>query len=194
MYARHRCALLMVLVFFLPNTIEISGIVSAVSTYDIFLPPQPRDAHYYEQILIDTKPFYDNMTTELFKYAFLDEFIREGLLNALVSEVKGIGETASIDARPLEPQAVSMFVLHHMRSDSFLSFVRELTGVSGLMPDPCFGDSSRRCASGVIYMHRGQHWRMRSDIYVDKISKMQRRVSAILYLTTICYGSVVRKS
>ena len=164
------------LVFFLPNTIEISGIVSAVSTYDIFLPPQPRDANYYQHILIRTKPVYDNKTTEYFKYAFLDEFITEGLLNDLVSELKGIGETASTDARPLEPQAVSMFVLHHMRSDSFLSFVRELTGFSGLMPDPCFGDTSRRCASGIIHMHRGEHWRMRSDIYVDKFSKMQRRV------------------
>lgn len=170
------------LVFFLPNTIEISGIVSAVSTYDIFLPPQPRDTNYYQQILIRTKPVYDNKTTEYFKYAILDEFITEGLLNDLVSELKGIGETASTDARPLEPQAVSMFVLHHMRSDSFLSFVRELTGFSGLMPDPCFGDTSRRCASGIIHMHRGEHWRMRSDIYVDKFSKMQRRVSAILYL------------
>jgi len=67
-------------------------------------------------------------------------------------------------------------ILSELNSQAFLSFLRELTGISGLISDPYFhgGGLHETCAGG----HLGIH----ADFNIHREMKVERRLNLLIYL------------
>lgn len=124
---------------------------------------------------------------EPFPYVAIDGLFNESLLQGLVDHfpVPGKSEFYHYD-NPLEkkfaydrleklPSPIADFLLF-LNSSRFLSFMEQLTGIDGLIPDPYFR------GGGIHRIEPGGKLDVHLDFNIHPKLKLERRLNAIVYL------------
>jgi hypothetical protein len=122
-----------------------------------------------------------------FPHAVLDNFLPEAALDQVLAEFPGPGEAiwrqfdsnqerklASTDARLMGPVTAGLLV--ELNGAPFLDFLRDLTGIPGLVPDPHFfgGGLHQIEPDGFLEVH--------ADFKLHPTTRLERRLNLLLYL------------
>lgn len=97
---------------------------------------------------LDGKSFFDR-AQERFKFQFLPREVPNGRTRNLLAE---------------------------LNSEAFLGFLEEMTGITGLIPDPYF------TGGGLHLTRRGGHLGVHADFNIHKRMQLERRLNLLIYL------------
>ena len=161
------------------------------------LPAEPRDIYFYERLAgVATQLF--NARKSVSRAINIDNIFPRHIVD-LASKEFPKPNFARQDGKPTLPrtspnatvQRVSTFLVNHMQSGAFVSFIRAFTGIPGLVADPSLSDPWLNTdSSGLLQTQRGESWPIRPEYdQVDRITHMRRRVTAIVYLNGENYKS-----
>lgn len=122
-----------------------------------------------------------------FPHLVLDNFLPEQLLARVLGEFPSAEsgsweryndamqrKLGSRDEEALGP--LTRMLLHQLNSSAFLAFLEELTGISGLVPDPWFE------GGGLHQIVRGGLLKVHVDFNKHTLTRLDRRINALLYL------------
>lgn len=122
-----------------------------------------------------------------FPHAVLDNFLPEAAIDEVLAEFPAPGEAiwrlfdsdqerklASTDARLMGPATASL--LAELNSAPFLDFLRDLTGIPGLVPDPHYS------GGGLHQIEPGGFLEVHADFKLHPATGLERRLNLLLYL------------
>jgi len=126
-------------------------------------------------------------TADPFPHVVMEEFLPDQTLERVRAEIPKPGDIRWIEfedargkklASKAETQlgADTRFLLYQLNSSVFIEFLEELTGISGLVPDPHFW------GGGVHQIVRGGFLKIHSDFNEHPKLKLDRRLNLLLYL------------
>ncbi|MBI5629296.1 MAG: 2OG-Fe(II) oxygenase [Elusimicrobia bacterium] len=124
------------------------------------------------------KPFphlvVDNFLPEAFLEEVLEEFKAPGQIDWIRYKEKGQLKLQSNSEGQLGPN--TRYLVYQLNSSTFLMFLRTLTGIEGLLPDPhLFG-------GGMHQIVRGGFLKIHADYSKHPKLNLDRRLNAIVYL------------
>jgi Rps23 Pro-64 3,4-dihydroxylase Tpa1-like proline 4-hydroxylase len=135
-------------------------------------------AHQYQQAYAQAQPFphvvIDNFLPEPILAAVLAEFPTPEQIQWQSFQNKAEKKLASKDEQQMGD--ATRFLLYQFNSSTFISFLEELTGIRGIIPDPHFegGGLHQIQPGGYLKMHVDFNWH-------DRL-KLDRRLNLLLYL------------
>jgi hypothetical protein len=126
-------------------------------------------------------------TATPFPHAVIDEFLPEGVLDAVVAEFPSTEEESwwrfnsekerklgSTDASSMGATTRQLF--SEFNGPVFVDFLGELTGITGLVPDPhLFG-------GGLHQIETGGYLEIHADFNRHPLTGLERRINVLLYL------------
>ena len=128
----------------------------------------------------------DYQSREPFHYGGYDNFLDPAILERVREELKQLPEAETSFDRPQEklktsytPERLPMYtrqLFYALNSRPVLSFVEELTGIKGLIPDPYFA------GGGVHVVANGGHLDIHADFNHHAGLNLERRVNLLIYL------------
>ncbi|WP_308515770.1 2OG-Fe(II) oxygenase [Sphingomonas flavescens] len=123
---------------------------------------------------------------EPFPHIVIDNFMEAEPLRAVLGEFPSNRNKDFFDREQerlkfqFEPNTIDSGVIRNLfaelNSRAFLSFLEELTGITGLIPDPRFE------GGGLHETKRGGHLGVHADFNVNDRLKVQRRLNLLIYL------------
>jgi hypothetical protein len=126
-------------------------------------------------------------SAEPFPHIVFDDFLPEEVLQCVLSEFPKPREIDWIDYDAAEEKKLASkdesqmgewtrLLLYQFNSSVFLSFLEELTGIEGLIPDPYFW------GGGLHQIERGGFLTIHADFNKHPRFKLDRRLNLLLYL------------
>jgi Rps23 Pro-64 3,4-dihydroxylase Tpa1-like proline 4-hydroxylase len=135
-------------------------------------------AQQYRQVYAQAQPF---------PHIVIDNFLPESVLDAVLAEFptpeqitwqsfqnKAEKKLASRDETQMGD--ATRFLLYQFNSSTFISFLEDLTGIAGIIPDPHFE------GGGMHQIQRGGYLKMHVDFNWHERLKLDRRLNVLLYL------------
>lgn len=126
-------------------------------------------------------------TADPFPHAVMDGFLPTDVLDAVLSEFPGPGDIewwkfadarerklATIDERSMGP--VTRLLLWELNSAPVLDFLRDLTGIEGLVPDPHY------FGGGLHQIEPGGYLKVHADFNRHPVTGLERRLNLLVYL------------
>lgn len=122
-----------------------------------------------------------------FPHIIIDNFLPEPVLDQILEEFPKPGaiDWRKFDA-PQEKKLASTselqmgeairFLLYQLNSSTFISFLEQLTGIDGIIPDPHF------TGGGLHQIERGGYLKIHADFNQNKRLRLDRRLNLLLYL------------
>lgn len=122
-----------------------------------------------------------------FPHIVIDEFISPDILEMCLDEFNAISgkegmafdrdqERLKIQYAPDKLSPASRSLFYTFNSRSFVEIIENITGISGLIPDPYF------IGSGLHEIHNGGHLSVHADFNHHKLLNLERRVNVLIYL------------
>ena len=121
-----------------------------------------------------------------YPYGSFDNFLPEEILDRVVQEVQQLPEAESEFDRPQEklkssysPERLPVYtrsLFYSLNSRPFLTFLEQLTGIPGLIPDPYF------IGGGLHVTRNGGHLDIHADFNHHGKLNLERRLNVLIYL------------
>lgn len=133
------------------------------------------------------KQFADKyQSAEPYNYIGIDNFLPEALLNNVRKDLQQLPDAEASFDRAQE-KLKSSYLPEHLptytrqlfqtfNSRAFISFLEEMTGIKGLIPDPYFQ------GAGIHKVSNGGHLDIHADFNLHKIMGVERRLNVLIYL------------
>lgn len=125
-------------------------------------------------------------SAEPYNYIGIDDFLPEQVLRNVRRDVDELGQaerTFSRDQEKLKssflPERLPIYtrrLFHAFNSRAFIGFLEEMTGISGLIPDPYFQ------GAGIHRVENGGHLDIHADFNLHSVMKVERRLNVLIYL------------
>ena len=156
------------------------------------IPQQPRTVEYYFTAATQLRAHYSS--GDPFPHVIVDDFFPVDLARHVAGEFLAIDTGAVIEipntyalsqlnAQYLKLETIEqsyspavLFLLNHMKSSAFVTFLENLTGIKGLVADPHY------YGSGLHQTLSGGHLAIHLDYNYNQNINMWRRVNVFLYL------------
>ncbi len=117
----------------------------------------------------------------------IDDFLPPSVLEAILNEFpqaksgnwqnfENTAEKKLVSTHELHMGELTRFLLYQLNSSTFLSFLEQLTGIDGLIPDPHF------VGGGLHQIERGGYLKMHVDFNRHERLKLDRRLNLLIYL------------
>ena len=116
----------------------------------------------------------------------IDNFLPENVLNRVIADLQSLPEADHFFDRAQEklktcyiPErlpAYSRSLFYALNSRPFLFFLKEMTGIKGLIPDPYFQ------GGGIHSVGNGGHLDIHADFNHHSILNLERRLNVLIYL------------
>lgn len=127
------------------------------------------------------------VSAEPFPHILFDDFLPPEVLDRVLEEFPGPGDTEWITFDHVSSKKLALSdetrmgpvtrqLLYELNSASFVTFLEELTGIEGLIPDPHF------VGGGLHQITRGGLLGIHSDFNLHKRLKLDRRLNALVFL------------
>ena len=143
------------------------------------------DPHYLKNLAIKYREAYSQ--AKPFPHITIDNFLPESLLDNILSEFPSV---QSIDWQKFDAPAekkltakdelqmgdYTRLLLYQLNSSVFISFLEELTGIDGLIPDPHFE------GGGLHQIERGGYLKIHADFNLHRKLRLDRRLNLLVYL------------
>lgn len=121
-----------------------------------------------------------------FPHIAIDDFMPAGALRDIITDFPDRRETAAFDRQQerrkyqFHPQSCKSAAIRNLfaelNSQAFLAFLGELTGITGLIPDPYFS------GAGLHETLYGGHLGIHADFNRHQGMKVERRLNLLIYL------------
>ena len=122
-----------------------------------------------------------------FPHVVIDDFLPPSVLEAVLNEFpqaksgnwrtfENAAEKKLASTHELQMGELTRFLLYQLNSSTFLSFLEQLTGIDGLIPDPHF------VGGGLHQIERGGYLKMHVDFNRYDRLKLDRRLNLLIYL------------
>lgn len=121
-----------------------------------------------------------------FPHAVFEQFLDGAILGRVLDEFPSSKDKSYFDRdqerykyqyRPQEiPSGFIRNLFAELNSQAFLAFLEELTGITGLIPDPYFE------GGGLHETKRGGHLGIHADFNIHGILNLERRLNLLIYL------------
>lgn len=122
-----------------------------------------------------------------FPHIVIDNFFPEDILNKILLEFPGSKEVdwqrfdSTAEKKLASTHESQMgdstrYLLYYLNSSTFVSFLEELTGIQGIIPDPHFS------GGGLHQIERGGYLKVHIDFNTNNQLKIDRRLNLLLYL------------
>lgn len=126
-------------------------------------------------------------SAEPFPHILFDDFLPPDVLGRILEEFPGPGDTEWITFDHVSSKKLALSdetrmgpvtrqLLYELNSAGFVTFLEELTGIEGLIPDPHF------VGGGLHQITRGGLLGIHSDFNLHKKLKLDRRLNALIFL------------
>ena len=116
----------------------------------------------------------------------IDNFLDPAILNRVRADLASLpeAETAFDNAQerlktsylPERLPAYSRELFHALNSRAFIAFLEQMTGISGLIPDPYY------MGGGIHRVANGGHLDIHADFNLHTVMKVERRLNVLIYL------------
>lgn len=121
-----------------------------------------------------------------YPYGGFDDFLPEEVLTRVLEEIRSLPEAETMFDRPQEKLKTSYLperlppytrnLFYVLNSRPFVRFLEEMTGISGLIPDPYFA------GGGVHVVANGGHLDIHADFNHNAKLDLERRLNILIYL------------
>ncbi|MBT54384.1 MAG: proline hydroxylase [Mameliella sp.] len=121
-----------------------------------------------------------------YPYSYFDDFLPEEVLDRVLQEIRTLPEAETMFDRPQEklkssylPERLPPYtrnLFYVLNSRPFVRFLEEMTGISGLIPDPYFA------GGGVHVVANGGHLDIHADFNHNAKLNLERRLNILIYL------------
>lgn len=121
-----------------------------------------------------------------FPHAVFEHFLDDALLERVIDEFPSSQDKSFFDRDQerykyqFRPQDISSGFIRNLfaelNSQAFLAFLEELTGITGLIPDPYFE------GGGLHETKRGGHLGIHADFNIHGVLNLERRLNLLIYL------------
>lgn len=121
-----------------------------------------------------------------YPYGSFDGFLPEDVLERVLQEIRTLPEAETMFDRPQEklkssylPERLPPYtrnLFYVLNSRPFVRFLEEMTGISGLIPDPYFA------GGGVHVVANGGHLDIHADFNHNAKLDLERRLNILIYL------------
>lgn len=121
-----------------------------------------------------------------YPYGGFDDFLPEKVLTRVLEEIRSLPEAETMFDRPQEKLKTSYLperlppytrnLFYVLNSRPFVRFLEEMTGISGLIPDPYFA------GGGVHVVANGGHLDIHADFNHNAKLDLERRLNILIYL------------
>jgi Rps23 Pro-64 3,4-dihydroxylase Tpa1-like proline 4-hydroxylase len=122
-----------------------------------------------------------------FPHVVIDDFLPPALLKSVLHEFPQVNsvqwqtfensaEKKLASTHELQMGELTRFLLYQLNSSTFLTFLEQLTGIDGLIPDPHF------VGGGLHQIERGGYLKMHVDFNRYDRLKLDRRLNLLIYL------------
>lgn len=125
-------------------------------------------------------------SAEPYPHICIDNFLDERVLNNVLSDLRDLPPNEASYARAQEnkksaylPERLPEFtkdLFYALNSRPFLLFLEDMTGISGLIPDPFF------FGAGIHEVANGGHLDIHADFNLHSKMKVERRLNVLIYL------------
>lgn len=125
-------------------------------------------------------------SAEPYNHICIDDFLPPSVLEKVRGELGAMPdpEASFSDSRqnlktsfnPDRLPSYTRTLFHTLNSRPFLTFLEEMTGIQGLIPDPYF------MGAGIHKVANGGHLDIHADFNVHKVMKLERRLNVLIYL------------
>lgn len=143
------------------------------------------DLEYLNHLVLTHRSEY--VQAAPFPHAVIDDFLPPALLESVLHEFPKVNsvqwqafENASekklASTHELQMGELTRFLLYQLNSSTFLTFLEQLTGIDGLIPDPHF------VGGGLHQIERGGYLKMHVDFNRYERLKLDRRLNLLIYL------------
>ena len=147
----------------------------------LLIPSPPRPNEFYKIAANQFTSYY--LEAKPFPYIAIDDFFPDDIVNEVLKDFS-IDDGAwritliNVQYKKLEVETfapASDFLISHMKSSAFVSFLEELTQIPGLVPDPHY------FGSGLHQTLPGGHLGIHLDYNFNERIQMWRRINVFLY-------------
>ncbi|MCJ7873091.1 2OG-Fe(II) oxygenase [Phaeobacter sp. J2-8] len=121
-----------------------------------------------------------------YPYGSFDDFLPDSVLDKVIAELKTLPEAEDSFDRPQEKLKTSYLperlppytrqLFYVLNSRPFVRYLEEMTGISGLIPDPYFA------GGGVHVVANGGHLDIHADFNHNQKLNLERRLNILIYL------------
>lgn len=121
-----------------------------------------------------------------FPHIVMDDFLDADLLRDLLTEFPSVGDKQYFDRAQerlkyqFSPNEVGgrrlRNLLIELNSPAILGFLEEMTGITGLIPDPYYA------GGGLHEIRRGGHLSVHADFNIHEVLQLERRLNLLIYL------------
>ncbi len=125
-------------------------------------------------------------SAEPYNYFGVDNFLPEAVLDRVIKELGELPEAEESFDRAQErlkssynPERLPFYtksLFHAFNARPFISFLEELTGIEGLIPDPYY------IGAGIHKTLNGGHLDIHADFNLHKKMNLERRLNVLIYL------------
>lgn len=129
----------------------------------------------------------DYRSADPFPHVVIDDFLPEGVLDAVLSEFPSPGDIewwtfdspqekklGTVDDRVMG--AATRHLLAELNSATMIDFLQSLTGIKGLVPDPHF------YGGGLHQIESGGFLKVHADFNIHPTTNLERRLNLLIYL------------
>ena len=143
------------------------------------------DVEYLIQLVLTHRSEYSQVSP--FPHVVIDDFLPPSVLEAVLNEFpqaksgnwkifENASEKKLASIHELQMGKLTRFLLYQLNSSTFLTFLEQLTGIDGLIPDPHF------VGGGLHQIKRGGYLKMHVDFNHYERLKLDRRLNLLIYL------------
>jgi Rps23 Pro-64 3,4-dihydroxylase Tpa1-like proline 4-hydroxylase len=143
------------------------------------------DLEYLNQLALKYRSGYNQAAP--FPHIVIDDFLPPALLESVLHEFPQVhsvqwktfdnaAEKKLASTHELQMGELTRFLLYQLNSSTFLTFLEQLTGIDGLIPDPHF------VGGGLHQIERGGYLKMHVDFNRYERLKLDRRLNLLIYL------------
>lgn len=125
-------------------------------------------------------------SAEPFPHICIDDFLPSQILERVCAELAELpdpeaqfadgNQNRKTSYNPDRLPRYTRELFHALNSRPFLNFLRELTGIKGLIPDPYFA------GAGIHQVANGGHLDIHADFNVHQLMRLERRLNVLIYL------------
>jgi Rps23 Pro-64 3,4-dihydroxylase Tpa1-like proline 4-hydroxylase len=143
------------------------------------------DSEYLEEIATKNQQIYSQ--AHPFPHVVIDNFLPESILNQILTEFpqpeainwKQFDTTTEkklASTSELQMGEATRLLLYNLNSSTFISFLENLTGIAGIIPDPHF------VGGGLHQIQRGGYLKIHADFNHHRRLYLDRRLNLLIYL------------
>lgn len=143
------------------------------------------DPEYLNHLVLNHRSEY--VQAQPFPHIVIDDFLPPTVLEAVLSEFPQVNsvkwqtfenaaEKKLASTHELQMGELTRFLLYQLNSSTFITFLEQLTGIEGLIPDPHF------VGGGLHQIERGGYLKMHVDFNHYERLNLARRLNLLIYL------------